>query len=378
VFKLVKAPVPLEQQPPDLQSTLGYEFFKIDPETGRVHELDSMSTPDRQQHYWVKLDDLAHDIADTVNRLAVPDSASPSRSTTSSAVVYLAETSSDLRDRREAIKRELVGAGHTVLPYRPLPVTARECEAFVREQLSHCTLSVHLVGVNYGMVPDDSTESIVVLQHELAVEWAGTGGFQSLIWMAPNLSTADDRQQRFIERLERDSPHRPGVDILKTPLEDFKTVLHVRLNPTEASVVNEPSVKLKRIYFICDQRDQEAVRPLVDLLFESCEVTLPVFEGDESQIRREHEVNLVECDAVLVYYGAGSELWLRRQLRELEKVAGYGRSKPMRAKAVYVAPPDSPEKSRFRTHDAIVIKGGGVPNSDALAPFLEKLADSGG
>jgi hypothetical protein len=116
----------------------------------------------------------------------------------------------------------------------------------------------------------------------------------------------------------------------------------------------------------------------VDFLFESCEVTLPVFEGDEAQIRQDHEVNLVECDAVLIYYGAGNELWLRRKLRELEKIGGYGRSKPMLAKGVYVAPPDTPEKRRFRSRNAIVIQGGDVSIADALAPFLEKLADSGG
>ena len=31
------------------------------------------------------------------------------------------------------------------------------------------------------------------------------------------------------------------------------------------------------------------------------------------------------CDGVLIYYGAGNEMWLRRKLREVQKSAGYGR-----------------------------------------------------
>ena len=38
IFKVLKTPVPLEQHPPELQSLLGYEFFKVDPETGYNEE----------------------------------------------------------------------------------------------------------------------------------------------------------------------------------------------------------------------------------------------------------------------------------------------------------------------------------------------------
>src|ERR1022692_864342 len=37
IFKVMKTPVPVEKQPPELQRLLGYEFFKIDPMTHKVH-----------------------------------------------------------------------------------------------------------------------------------------------------------------------------------------------------------------------------------------------------------------------------------------------------------------------------------------------------
>ena len=378
VFKVVKTPIPREQQPPDLQATLGYEFYTVERESGRQRELGPMSPPDGQRLYWVKLDDLAHDIADLLSILDGEACGVVPSPIASKGVVYLAETSFDLKDRRDAIRRELLGHGYTVLPDQPLPLVGPECATFVRQQLSHCRLSVHMVGENYGVVPDDSIDSIVVLQNELAIERAVAGNFCRLIWMPPDLVTDDQRQQQFIQRLETDSRLQSGADILKGPLEDFKTVLHVRLNPPEPPKPERqapPTEReaMRRVYLICDQRDLDDAKPLADFLFDQFEVTLPVFEGDEAQVRRDHEANLTECDAALIYYGAGNELWLRGKLRELQKIAGYGRSKPIVAKAVYVAPPDTRDKQRFRTHEAVVINSGGAFTPSALEPFVSRL-----
>jgi hypothetical protein len=297
--------------------------------------------------------------------------------------VYLAEASSDLKDQRDAIRRELQGNGYTVLPDQPLPLVASECTAFVRDQLARCRLSVHMIGRSYGMVPEGATESIIALQHDVAVERTEAGGFCRLIWIPPDVTTTDVRQQQLLERLQSDPRNERGTDLLKTPIEDFKSVLHARLNPPsprEPAAVSASPIRsstgdaIKRIYLISDRRDVENTRALEDVLFgRQFEVILPVFDGDEAQVRQEHEANLTECDAALIYYGAGNELWLRSKLRELQKIAGYGRTKPILATGVYVAPPATPEKGRFRSLEAIVIPGGDGPTAETLGPFLAKL-----
>ena len=45
-----------------------------------------------------------------------------------------------------------------------------------------------------------------------------------------------------------------------------------------------------------------------------------------------------------------------RPCGDLQKIAGYGRSKPLLAKAIYVSAPETPPKQRFRTREALVIK----------------------
>jgi hypothetical protein len=74
-----------------------------------------------------------------------------------------------------------------------------------------------------------------------------------------------------------------------------------------------------------------------------------------------------------VYYGAGNELWLRSKLRELQKIAGYGRTAPMRAKAIYVAPPDAAPKQRLRTHEAMVLRGAETFDPQSVAEFVAAL-----
>ncbi len=46
LFKVVKTPIALEQHPPELQPLLGYEFFEVNPETGRPIEFNQLFGPD--------------------------------------------------------------------------------------------------------------------------------------------------------------------------------------------------------------------------------------------------------------------------------------------------------------------------------------------
>jgi hypothetical protein len=74
VFKVVKSPVSATDLPRELQSLVGYEFFRLDPESGKVHELDKAFGPDAQQAYWLKLDELARDLS---NLLEIVESEAP-------------------------------------------------------------------------------------------------------------------------------------------------------------------------------------------------------------------------------------------------------------------------------------------------------------
>ena len=372
IFKVMKTPIPREFHPPELQELLGYEFFRVDPETGRVRELDEIFGPEAKREFWLKLDDLAHDLcrllqtlesqARDVDEFGEPDA------------VFLAETTNDLREQREAIKRDLVQHGYTVLPDRPLPLSAAELAAAVSDDLARCRMSIHMIGKNYGLVPEGGHQSMLEIQNELAIARSQKEPFSRLVWIPRGVAVSDPRQQKVIEQFRMDPRVGQRADLLETPLEDLRTMVDAWLKRDEkqpAAIVDaSASPGSAPIYLIYDQRDAGIISPWCDFLFTNFEVIHPVFTGTEAEIREYHEENLRTCEGVLIFYGASNEAWLRRKLGEIQKSVGYGRTKPQPIVGVVLVPPRTPEKERFRTHKALVIPQWNGFAPDLLNPFV--------
>jgi hypothetical protein len=376
IFKVLKTPVPLEQHPPELQPLLGYEFFKIDPDTGRVRELDEMFGPDAERDFWLKLDDLVHDLCELLQTLDDPDA--PAQTADGRGTVFLAETTSDLREQRDAIKRDLQQHGYTVLPSAPLPLSAAEASEAIRANLALCRMSVHMIGRNYSLVPEGGVASLLEVQNELAIERERSGGFSRLVWIPRGLKVADERQARVIQQLRMDHRIQEGADLLETSLEDLRTTIAEKLQdkPPAPAQADAPAPTVQ-VYLLYDQRDSEAVGPWADFLFNDFEVIHPVFSGDEAELRQYHEDNLRTCDGVMILHGAANEAWLRRKLAELQKSAGYGRTKARPEVAICLIPPRTPEKARFRTHQAAVIPQWEGLSAEPLRQFVSALKAKG-
>ncbi|HUE84600.1 MAG TPA: hypothetical protein VMO26_00835 [Vicinamibacterales bacterium] len=405
VFKILKTPVALDKTPPELKMLLGYEFFRVDPETGKIRELDEVFGPEAQRDFWIKLDDLAHDIVALLEALheggpdldavteAVASARAPGPDTTPAAVatpriqeskgaVYLAETTSDLREQRELLRRELSEHGFTVLPAEPLPHVAADAEAIIGQLLARCRMSVHMIGRFYSLVPEGGQSSLIEMQHELATARAADERFLRLLWLPGTQQVTDPRQIEAIDRVRLDPRIRHRADVLETSFEDLRTTVQDWLK-REPKGADKPAAAtapghIPHLYLIADQRDAELIHPWADVLFEQqVEVIRPLFEGDEAEIREYHEENLTHCDGVLIFYGSGSELWLQRKLRELQKAPGYGRTKPRPVVGAALIGARTPEKERFRSHGVLVIpQWDGVALPD-LQPFLTELKAGG-
>jgi hypothetical protein len=68
VFKVVKTNVPLEKTPEEIQPMIGYEFFRFD-EKVRPQELDELYGEEAEHEFWVRLNDLAYDVAELLDVL---------------------------------------------------------------------------------------------------------------------------------------------------------------------------------------------------------------------------------------------------------------------------------------------------------------------
>ncbi len=421
VFKVIKTPIPRDTDLPEFKQCLGYQFYKTDTETGRIHEFDVIFGPEAQAEFWMKLEDLAHDVCDLLQPLRTEFGGGDAPAVVGTKeAVYLAETTADLKNEREAIRRDLQQHGYTVLPSQALPLVADEMQAAASSYLSQCRMSIHPIGERYGLIPEGSEKSLTEIQNELAIERARQGGFVRLLWIPPGEKFQDERQAALVDRM-RTSPRMQSVsDLLETHFEDLLTVIYERLKKSTSVVASvTPAVTAEagpkaavaapendakatnsangastagesngsngnghavgQVYLIHDERDGKTVKPYADFLFDrGFEVLRPLFQADETDVRQANEENLRVCNGALICYGAANELWVRRKVREIQKSLGYGRTDPLPVTGILSIPPMTDEKQEFRTHDCPVMMAGTEFSEGVLAPFISLMEPAGG
>lgn len=363
----------------------GFEFFELDPLTGRVREFDETFGPSLKQRFFERVYDLAYNVCDVLRTLKQGTSPQARTAATNeySHWVYLATTTSDVQDERDRIRRELLERGHVVLPDAPLPMLSSDVETTVQECLEKCSIAIHLLGRHYGVTPEDSSESIPALQVRLTAERSRQQNLQRLIWLPSTEKAVDERQNEFLNRVQEDELLQHQAEVIVGNLHVLKKDLIARLSPREEKLApsqtkadaNAPP----KLYLICDARDEAAVERLEDYFFEQgLEVCLPAFDGTDADAEALHRDNLLTCDAALIYYGAAPRAWVDIKLRELLKVAGYGRASPIDVQAVYIAPPDDRRKERYRSHQSrVILQPGGFTPSPEIDDFVMAVKGAG-
>ena len=154
---------------------------------------------------------------------------------------------------------------------------------------------------------------------------------------------------------------RADADLLETPLEDLRTLIAAWLQEAE---------KPDRTAAGSRRRPGDSPQPLSDLrparrrrdrcrgptsCSQDFEVIHPVFDGDEAEVREYHEENLRNCDGVVIFYGAANEPGCAASCASAEE----RRLRPHQATQpvvrICLIAPRTPEKERFRTHEAMLV-----------------------
>jgi hypothetical protein len=188
----------------------------------------------------------------------------------------------------------------------------------------------------------------------------------------------DERQEAFIRDLVRNPETHHGAEVIQDTLENFKVLLRSRWSregdaPTESR--DRAPATPPRVYLICDAKDEAAIEPLEDFFYERrIEVSLPGFDVAEAAAQEIHIRNLTDCDGALIFYGTGGNHWVDFNIRDLQKAAGYRESVPIAERAVYIAPPSSHRKERFKGVSVDVIRQpGDAFDPSVLEGFASKL-----
>ena len=94
-------------------------------------------------------------------------------------------------------------------------------------------------------------------------------------------------------------------------------------------------------------------------------------------LRYIHQENLRRCDASIIYYGDATEEWIKTKLQDLLKAPGFGRDKPMEAKAVYFNGKKDVDLEHYKRNNAMVLGNDGSDFApEFVRPFLTKIASS--
>jgi TIR domain-containing protein len=386
VFKVLKAPVDTQESLPQVvKDVLGYDFFMI--EDGAPLELDSAYGEKFAQDYNRKVGKLAWDIAQLLKKLEAGaadnghDKTGPPKPT-----VYLAECSYDRNQAREILEGELKRHGYTVLPDQELPREEAEYVAAVERLLNRSQLSIHLVGENYGGVPDGpSQKSEVVLQNELAAKQSQSHQLKRVIWVPEGTHSQQAQQQAFIDSLHQNAEAQIGADLITADIEGLKTSIYAILTKLEKPRPELPAEQAaaadqaKLIYLICNEKDRKATVPVRKFCRGlGFEVAIPAFEGDATAVREAHQQLLANADVVILFYGAGDEAWKRTIDNELKKMPGYRSGKPLLASYTYLADPKTTDKEDLiDMEEPNLINGLGDFSETMMTAFVQAMKSSG-
>jgi hypothetical protein len=369
VVKAAKTRVSLDRYPEELRELLEFRFYVEEP-NGMAREFHLSSDEQVKKRFYTVVDDAAQAVEKILRGLET-GSVPPSRGS-----VYIGESSSDIDDERDQLRRSLAQRGYTVLPQAQLRLrSGPEVERIVKNDLAQCNLAVYPVGAYYGPVPERSgNRSITELQLETALNDVRNGGVFRMIWVPPGPTITEERQQGLLVRVRKEFPSK-GFEIIESQLTEIETHIRDRLERPAPPVEPDDGGTEDglEIYLLCLPTDRDAARAVRDCLFkEGFEVRLPPTTDEGAGPL--HARRLESADAFLVYWGSADEGWLDPVLTELKKAKGLRKGKPILSKAVFVADPPTPEKRDFLTHQATLLPGfSSMPVKEALQPMLAEL-----
>ena len=395
LFSVERMPVSRDMLPSQLTGTTTYRFF----ENGRI--LRPSVNAQHRAKYLANVEDLLIDISKVLKLLAKSakgGAAAPAAagSAPQGQTVYLAQTTSSLDDQAAEMRRDLTERGFRVLPQGDLPNRAGKLREEVSAALEQCALSIHLVGEDYGFVPEgEAAKSNLWMQHDLALEKAKGGDFTCLVWVAGTGMPKDGRQRAFLTYLEEDDTAQRHMDLLRNcGLEELKAETYemlaklaadklkretaartaaarppapVAAAPASAAVAfDEPPL----VYIMCEAASRKAPALLALTKHLLAKGYDPVFlEGASGEAAvQQHVENLNSCDACLIYHDQASDDWLAQKLGDLRKYLR-GRARPVLARAIYHAGAGEPAE----TNAAIVLNGAGGFAPEQMEPFTQKI-----
>lgn len=338
---------------PDSQRLFAAEYLPLDPgetypqplsERRRMKfwDVDEMSSfaamPLTNDH---ALRNRIHDLADQIKKqLVAINTAETARpaiiraadviaddgARRSKGIVFLAQTTDDLEEERNQLRRYLEQFGFLVLPAGDLPGGGEAFRAEIERDIKQADLYVHLLGPRAGRFPADLEDGYGATQVKVARE----AGKPLLLWRHPELDVSavtDPRQHALLT----------DEAVVACGLETFKATVRSKLEARPKQEDRERQAP--SLVFIDASELDHDVAKIVKQEFEarSMSVAVPLYHGSAEEVRADLTENMQECHVLVFIYGMAPPAWVRAQMRLFSKLRPGTCAKLV---AIFVGPPD--------------------------------------
>jgi hypothetical protein len=285
-------------------------------------------SPDEHNPYWVNVTELAHLIAEYLQR-------NPARTPESRAAILLAEATEDLLDHRDAVAAFLRQQGVDVLPSVDYPRDSRAAfVSAVQRDLARSLAFVQLLGPYEGRKPPDDPATFVILQADQALLLQQQRALPILQWRTPEVEPERISNPTYRELVGRHTVQTGGLELFKQEI--LRALQDQRLPssapPSPERGPTEPGSGTTRdidstdlcIYVNVDQVDRDIASQVSDSLKDmGATVYLspaPDPEQPPDKIRSEQQELLKECSGVVFIYGRTPDTWVQAQFAFTKKV----------------------------------------------------------
>jgi hypothetical protein len=276
--------------------------------------------------------------------------------------VYLAKPATDMQQPYLRLVEELGRRRFNVVPpaTETIPMSAPAAEQFIDDALSEADVSIHLLGSGLGYSPEGA-DPIVKLQLVRAAlnrerrrpeSVAATSCPYRLIWAPKIFEHSQDGRPASTERnpLAVLTSVAPRLDSDKTEggsLSEFVDFVLQHLERGASSITVPAWIPEDTRVYVHHRPEDTNYALQVAMALQELKVypVLPAFEGDAAELRAFHLQNLRDCEAVVLCWGAASEVWIKATARELGEWRKLGRTARFACRGLVAGPPPGDRKS---------------------------------
>ncbi len=287
-------------------------------------------------------------------------------------VVFLAQTTDDLEEERDGVRRELEQYGYLVVPSHDYPQGGIDFRNAVAADLDpsryggRTPLFVQLLGPRPGRRPADLPEGYPRAQFDLA----SSMNCHTMLWHRSDLDidTVADQEHRALLR---------GEHVVASGLEAFKADIRRKLEERQKKAPPPPPAD-KIVFINANQNDREAATRFIEEFGRrKLPAFAPLFEGSAEDVHADLKEKITDCDVLVLLYGKAPLSWVHSQARLVQKLRHGSRAKVV---ALLVGPPpdEKPPTAAsmgFTLPDLRWIEARDAWNVDPVVQLISELPD---